>query len=132
MKRLLRRIAGFLRWVSAREQVPAPLQRGDAGHRTPGPVSRLLTREVLADNEPAASRRPSLVTWVAAPQQLVEPPRAQRQEAERSPGFLRWILGAEMLAAGHRPARDRSSRPGFLRWLLSTDHLPPATSDHGT
>jgi hypothetical protein len=142
---LLKRVAGFLRWLLASEQLPdAPprIQRGrgftarllkpdalpapgdDRPHR---PGDRGFLRVVLAGEELArreapaggAAPRGGFLGRVLAPQAL---PRgtAVRGDASRR-GIVKWLLSSQELPRVERAPRRRGT--GFVRWLFSRDDL---------
>ena len=97
MDRILKRVAGFLRWLSASEQLP--------------------------DAAPTHERERGVTAWLLAPDAIDATPTDGPQR--RSPtGTLSSLLASETLPQRDAPARDEAARTGFLKGLLSPQELP--------
>jgi hypothetical protein len=121
--RILQRVAGFLRWLLASEQLPeaAPRRQPAPSASRPGFVSTILAPETLPRldaPEAAAPRRTAFLRRLAASEQCPHGGAPARPRRSRFPSDL---LSADDLPRTPVPAPDRG--PGFLRWLLSREAL---------
>ena len=122
MDRILKRVAGFLRWLLASERLP------DAA--PPNERKRSITAWLLAPDALEATRTdgphrrpPGILSAVLAPETLPQRDAPARDGASRI-GFLRRLLAPETLPRDDAPATNGASRTGFLKWLLSPQELP--------
>jgi len=94
---ILKRVAGFLRWLSASEQLP--------------------------DTAPPRAPERSVTAWLLASDAIDAAP-TDGPHRRRPPGFLSALLAPETLPQRDTPARDDAARTGFLKELLSPQELP--------
>ena len=123
MDRFLKRVAGFLRWLLASEQL--------ADAEPPHEPRRSVTARLLASDALEATRTvgpqrrtsPGFLSTVLANESLPQADAPAREAAART-GFLHRLLAPDTLPQRDAPARDEASRTGFLNRLLSPQELP--------
>jgi len=99
LTRWWRGAVGFLRWLSAREQLA----------------------ESTAAQMPGAQARGARARWLLATEHL--PPAGPPAEADARTGFWRWLSGGEQLPPdSSAPATRRPGDP-FFAWLFRPERL---------
>jgi hypothetical protein len=120
---ILKRVAGFLRWLLASEQLPEAAPPNERGRSV---TAWLLASDAIdaTPTDGSRRRRPlAILSSVLAPETLPQQDAPARDEASRT-GFLRRLLASETLPERAAPAGHAAPRTGFLKGLLSPQELP--------
>jgi hypothetical protein len=121
--RILRTIAGFLRWLFSSEQLPAiePQHEADRQEQRFEGGSRSGDALIERPRQPPGRERPQrFLSWVLAPDHLPAP-GGESGVGSRPPGFLRRVFSEETLSQREAPESDRAPRTGFLRRVLAPE-----------
>ncbi|MHC4695312.1 MAG: hypothetical protein ACYTFA_01065 [Planctomycetota bacterium] len=128
MTGIVRKVAAFVRWLFASEQLPAwPGEGQAAGEPGQSFVRWVVSGDELGSDGPGKTQRAAgrrFLRWVLSPERLSDQPGEPGRGGKPGVSFLRWALRGEELPELKVPNASDARQPTFLGWVLSPEVCP--------